>query len=134
MGRLLLFADELNDILQTSAGIAFAAGAIGTLLRMVFDHQQWIYNTMGDTPWSEFLASAAKAAASTTNSFKFFPIFLMIGFLKYKVDRWQSFINYGTNALPAAFEGWPFDCWLLVLARARARARAAGAARVRARE
>ena len=98
--RYLLFSDRLNDMLQTSFGLAMLSGAAGTLIRLILEHERWKVNetetsTVDATAFDRTIVDASNMVEDLIDVFKFFPIFLLIGYLKYSIVRWSDFIGLG---------------------------------------
>ena len=50
---------------------------------------------MGDAPFVRAFITSKDILSELVDAFKFFPIFLLLGYLKYAVGRWHQFISYG---------------------------------------
>mmetsp|Transcript_28849 Transcript_28849/g.88450 ORF Transcript_28849/g.88450 Transcript_28849/m.88450 type:complete len:696 (-) Transcript_28849:628-2715(-) len=83
-----------------SLGLALLSGAAGSLLYLIL---RWEAYRMDDVAFRQNQAVAgedvimrhAGAIQDITDSFKFYPSFLLMGYLGYSIGRWRQFLNYG---------------------------------------
>jgi len=77
-------------------GLALIAGSLGSLI-IVFNNYATYTESNGDEgDMRIYINSLYLVASSLINNFKFFPIFLLFGYLGYSVTLWRRFVEQGT--------------------------------------
>ena len=89
----LICSDRLNDFVQVSLGLALISGALGTLIWLMLDFQKWQMPYLEKVPLTKTIEQTDTALDSLASGMKFFPIFLMIGYLSYANNRWNNFVR-----------------------------------------
>lgn len=94
--KYLAFSDELNDLFEVSAGIAFLSGALGTLIWLIVEHQRWqFFPAVVEGSFVMVVAQSRLAFGNLISIYKFFPIFMLIGYLNYSVGWWINVLLRG---------------------------------------
>lgn len=79
-----------------SMGLAIISGSLGSLIIVLHNYAKYT-ETMGDEGNMFIYIEGIKVVASELiNNFKFFPVFLLFGYLSYSVTLWRRFVEQGT--------------------------------------
>ena len=97
--RSLLLSNSLRTILLQDFGFGILMGSVGTMCNLCFRFEAYtqpgffvdtsLLATHGK--FSHFFLKTASAMSEATNQFKFFPSFLILGYLGYAIGRWRNF-------------------------------------------
>jgi len=97
--RFLLQVENLTMMVVLPAGMGLISGAVGSLLSLMIAYEHDVARALAGadaipalTASQSFVKSTKDAMSELTNSFKFFPIFMLIGFLAYAVERWARML------------------------------------------
>jgi len=102
--RYIMSTDAFMPVFFQTVGIGLFSSALGSLFYLLLHHEAYVYDDAafraGHTLTSDgsiayVITTTAVATRDITNSFKFFPSFLLIGYVGYAVGRWRKFQSYG---------------------------------------
>jgi hypothetical protein len=86
----------MSTTFDFSLGIALISGSLGSLI-IVFHNYASYTELHGDGGNMRIYINGLKIVASILiNNFKFFPVFLLFGYLGYSVTLWRRFVEQGT--------------------------------------
>jgi hypothetical protein len=100
--RYVFSTDAFVPVMFQTAGIGLISSALGSLFYLLLYHEVYKYDDTafraghtltGEDSIAYVIATTAAATRDITNSFKFFPSFLLIGYVGYTVSRWRDFQN-----------------------------------------
>ena len=95
MTRAFMEQRQLRIVFIRSAGLAFLTSSLTTLLLMSFRYEDDMSEFCPNTEIIElknWLQGSSKALSATVDGFKFFPIFLLLAYTAFLVDRWRRFL------------------------------------------
>ena len=94
-GKAFLQWENNQNMVMNNLGLAFFASSFASLLAMVFRYEEDMaecnpeHHIIGTKQW---LGGNTRALSSTIDAFKFLPIFLLIAYIGFLVDRWRNFM------------------------------------------
>ena len=89
-----LFLFQLRDEFLRAAAWALLASSFTTLLHMLLERER--FDALGVEPvFAALLAAARETIGDAQSLFKFYPIFLLQGYVGYAVVRWREFVQIG---------------------------------------
>jgi len=87
--RVRRIAEDVKVVVLDSLGYSLISSSVGTILslRLAFDEVQ------GNTGLSDFIGMFEVGMKEVIQSYKFLPIFLMVAYITFIVDRWRTFMT-----------------------------------------
>jgi hypothetical protein len=86
----------MNTIFDCSLGLGLMSGSLGSLI-IVFRNYAYYTEANGDEGNMRiYLDGLSVVAEELIGNFKFFPVFLLFGYLGYSVTLWRRFVEQGT--------------------------------------
>jgi hypothetical protein len=95
MAKAFMGQRQMRFVFTRSAGLAFLTSSLTTLLYMNFRYEDDMSEFCPNTEIFElkdWLQGSSKALVATADGFKFFPIFLLLAYTAFLVDRWRTFL------------------------------------------
>lgn len=93
----ILFSDALWPGLLQSLWLAFFSGSLATFFYLLMSWQAYQYDSelppVSARTFSKSFIFVRDSLNSMISSFKFFPNFLLVGYLGYTVSRWRGFLS-----------------------------------------
>jgi len=102
--RYVMTTDAFIPVFLEALGIGLLSSSLGSLFYLLLNHEVYQDDDAAfragqaltsDTSIANMLAMTAVATRDITSSFKFFPTFLLIGYVGYIVTRWQNYQSLG---------------------------------------
>lgn len=86
----------MGAIFDYALGLALVSGSLGSLI-IVFHNYAAYTEVRGDGGnMRMYIEGLGVVASELINNFKFFPVFLLFGYLGYSVTLWRRFVEQGT--------------------------------------
>lgn len=79
-----------------SMGLALISGSLGSLIIVFHNYAKYTETQGDDGNMSIYIDGIKVVASELINNFKFFPVFLLFGYLSYSVTLWRRFVEQGT--------------------------------------
>ena len=86
----------MGAIFDYSLGLAFIAGSLGSLIIVFYNYAAFTELNGDKGNMRIYIDGLGLVAAELINNFKFFPVFLLFGYLGYSVTLWRRFVEQGT--------------------------------------
>ena len=79
-----------------SLGLALISGSIGSLIIVFYNYADYTEINGDGGNMRIYLEGIGVVSSVLINNFKFFPVFLLFGYLSYSVTLWRRFVEQGT--------------------------------------
>ena len=89
-----LFLFQLRDVFKRTVAFGLLVSSVSTALHLLLERER--FDALGVEPvFATFLAAARTTIGDAQDNFKFYPIFLLQGYVGYAVVRWREFVKIG---------------------------------------
>lgn len=94
MYRYLFFAKHLRGSLVAALWLGMLSGAVGTLCWLIRQHEDF-RSAASDSPdgFTAFLEEYEESISTMIDTFKFFPTFMLLGYMTYSIGRWRLLLH-----------------------------------------
>lgn len=86
----------MGAIFDYSLGLAFISGSLGSLIIVFYNYAEFTDSYGDNGNMRIYIDGLGVVASELINNFKFFPVFLLFGYLGYSVTLWRRFVEQGT--------------------------------------
>tara|TARA_B100000795_G_scaffold70522_1_gene49429 strand:- start:1366 stop:1866 length:501 start_codon:yes stop_codon:yes gene_type:complete len=90
--KVLFLQPHIQEAVMDSLGVAFIAGALGSLCWFVATEEGEYFSREGLESTAVVLSMASVFVDEILANFQFFPAFLLLGLLTFIVSRWREFL------------------------------------------
>jgi hypothetical protein len=100
----IMTTDAFMPVFLQTLGVGLLSSALGSLFYLLLYHEVYKFDDAAfraghifsdDSSIAHVISMTGIATRDITNSFKFLPSFLLIGYVGYSVGRWRKFQSYG---------------------------------------
>jgi hypothetical protein len=86
----------MGTIFDYSLGLAFISGGLGSLIILFYNYAAFTEEKGDQGNLRIYIDGLGVVASELIKNFKFFPVFLLFGYLGYSVTLWRRFVEQGT--------------------------------------
>ena len=79
-----------------SIGLSLISGSLGSLIIIFYNYANYLEHMGDEGNMKIYIEGIRIVASELINNFKFFPVFLLFGYLGYSVTLWRRFVEQGT--------------------------------------
>lgn len=87
--QALRIGDDVKSVFIRSLGFSLIASSLGTFLSLLLQFEAHTDNEQ----WTDWIVGFQSGFKTILDSYKFLPIFLMVGYINFIVERWRAFLT-----------------------------------------
>jgi len=93
--RFIITSSEVMRIIRISAGFALMSSSMSSIIAIILKYEDYYGEDLCENSWNvrESLLGYAAPFRATIDSFKFLPIFLVLAYIAFVVERWRMFMR-----------------------------------------
>lgn len=84
------------QLIDSSLGVALLSGSLSSLVALLHAYGTYCKKHDGSTRWLDNVQYLSDSMETIMDAFRFFPVFLLFGFLTYVTSLWLRFVETGT--------------------------------------
>jgi len=94
--RFIILSFEVRCVIRISVGLALMSSSISSIIAIRIKYEDHYGEDLCINSWNarESLLGSAAPFRTTIDSFKFLPIFLLLAYIAFVVERWRLFLRH----------------------------------------